>query len=392
MKTVKYLLAVFTGLFLFVACEKEFSLESGFAGKVAVGTLLDTANNCKDIIVNGAYFTDSTVLDSNYVIVQVNIDSGGSYNIFTDTQNGFSFQDSGIVAAGLHNIKLKARGRPVAAKQTLFQVAFGTSFCSFTVTVVNNNPATYTLVSGSGTCSNATPAGTYTTGTALNASNTVSLAVNVTAIGSYSVKTGAVNGMSFSGTGSFTSVGLQTITLQGSGTPTVAGANAFPVTAGSSNCTFTITVNPGGTVVTDPNDSDTAWSFTQGAKSFNGPFLDVFDTTVNNTYGLVFIGYTPTTADSLLYFGTFFTGTTIQPGIYSTKATAVFDFTDYRDTANPKTIYTADFTTSAADTRLTISSYDATTKIVRGTITGTAMNAANAPVPITNGRFTAKVR
>jgi hypothetical protein len=391
MKTVKYLLAVLTGLFLFVACEKEFSLESGFAGKVAVGSLLDTNNNCKDIVVRGEYYTDSTVADSNYVIVQVNVDSGGSYNIFSDTQNGFSFQDSGVVAPGLHSIKLKARGRPLSARQSIFQVAFGTSFCSFNVTVVNNNPATYTLVSGSGSCSGAIPGGNFTTGTALTAANTVTLGVNVTAVGNYSVKTGTVNGISFNGSGSFTTLGLQTITLRGSGTPTVAGANVFPVSAGGSTCSFSIPVTAGGTVITDPNLSDSAWSFVQGTRSFQGPFLDVFDTTINNAYVLVFVGYTPSTADTLLYFGSFIPGTSIQTGTYSSKDAAFFEF-DYRDTTNPATIYTADPTTVDAETKLTIASYDPTTKIVTGTFTGTAMNAANAPVPITNGRFRAKVR
>src|SRR3954447_17859382 len=128
MKVLKYLLVVLAGLFLFIACEKEFSLESGFAGRTATGSLLDSLGNCRDIVANGAYFADSTLSDSNYVLVQVTIDSGGSYNIFTDTQDGFSFRDSGVIAAGTHTIKLKASGKPAAAKQTTFEAVFDTSF------------------------------------------------------------------------------------------------------------------------------------------------------------------------------------------------------------------------------------------------------------------------
>ena len=392
MKTLKYFLAVFVGIALFVACEKEFSLESGYAGMVAKGSLLDTSGNCKGIAVNGSYFTDSTLSDSNYIVVQVNIDSGGSYRIFTDTQNGFSFQDSGFIAAGVHNIKLKASGKPLSSRQTLFQVAFDTSFCSFTVSVTDNRPATYTLVSASGACTGATPNGSYASGTALNAGNTVSLAVNVTAIGNYSIRTSAVNGISFSGSGSFSTLGPQIITLQGSGTPTNTGSFTFPVTAGSSNCSFPITVTTGNPANIDPNFSDSAWSFVQGANSFRGPFFDVFDTTITNTYGLIFIGFTPTTADTLLYFGAFFPGSTIQPGTYSTNSFAAFEYTDRRDTANVKTIYSANFQTAGATTQITISSYDPATKIITGTFSGTAMNASNAPVPITNGKFRARVR
>jgi len=384
---------ILAGLFLFAACEKEFSLESGFAGKTASGSLLDSLGNCREFVVNGAYFADSTLSDSNYVLVQVTIDSGGSYNIFSDTQNGFSFRDSGVIAAGTHTIKLKASGKPVTAKQTTFQAVFDTSFCSFTVNVLSNQPASFTLTSSGTSCSTATPSGNYTAGTALTANNTVSLGVNVTAAGSYVINTTAVNGFSFSGSGSFTTLGPQFVTLKGRGTPVNPGTFPFPVTAGSTSCSFNITVNPAGPGGnTDPNLSDTAWSFTQGTRTFHGPILDAFDTTASGVYSVALIGYTAATGDSILYFGSAFTGTTIQTGTTSTKFFAAFDFTDYRDTAHPATIYTADPTTQAADTKITISSYDPATGLISGTISGTAMNAANTPVPITNGRFRARVR
>jgi hypothetical protein len=93
-----------------------------------------------------------------------------------------------------------------------------------------------------------------------------------------------------------------------------------------------------------------------------------------------------------VYFGTFFTGTTIQPGTSSTRTFAAFEFTDYRDTAHPARIYAANLNTPDANTQLTIASYDPATKIITGTFSGTAMNAANNTVPISNGRFRARVR
>ena len=71
-------------------------------------------------------------------------------------------------------------------------------------------------------------------GTALGASNTVVLNVNITTAGSYNITTTAVNGMTFTWSGTL-ALGNQTITLTGSGTPTTAGANVIAVTAGSSN-------------------------------------------------------------------------------------------------------------------------------------------------------------
>lgn len=105
-----------------------------------------------------------------------------------------------------------------------------------------NPAATYTLVASGGACANISIQGSYAAGIPLTTSNTVSLQVNVSATGSYSLSLGTVNGYSFSGSGNFTSTGLQTIVLQGSGTPVNAGANLFGIVAGNSGCSFTITV------------------------------------------------------------------------------------------------------------------------------------------------------
>ncbi|MCW3109370.1 MAG: hypothetical protein JWQ09_3876 [Segetibacter sp.] len=400
MKTLKYLSIVLAGLFLFVACQKEFSVDSGYAGSIATGSLLDTAGNCKNITVNGSYITDSTLTDNNYVTVQVNFATGGSYKIFSDTQNGFYFQDSGYIPAGLQNIKLKATGRPILAKQTIFQVAFDTTFCSFTVTVIGNTPAAYTLVGSPGSCSSADVQGTYTTSTALTASNKVNLQVNVTALGSYNVNTGAVGGMTFSGTGNFTTFGAQTITLQGSGTPTTAGTNTIPVTAGGSNCNFNVTVTAGPTVPTNvDNASDTAWQFTAGGKNYHGPFYDVYDTTESGASGIIFNGITSTSRDTAIDFGSFYPTGTLQLNTpYSSKSgLAAFYFTDYAtDTsgadiykANPKS---ASYPNPTEDIQFTYTYYDSASGIVTGTFAGTALNAAGATVQITNGKFRAKVR
>lgn len=395
MKAVKYLLIVLAGLGLFVACQKEMSTESGFAGQSAKGSLLDSTGNCKNIAINGVYIVDSTLGVDNYVTVQLNIASGGSYKILSDTQNGFSFLDSGVVAAGVQTVRLKATGRPIQAKQTTFSVAFDTTFCNFTITVVSKTPATYALVTSGSSCSTPNIQGTYTTGVALNSANKVSLPVNVTAPGSYAVTTSTVGGMIFSGTGTFTAVGAQTITLQGSGTPTTVGPNTIPVTAGSSNCSFAINVVAGSNN-SSINDADSAWQFNQGTAFFHGPFYDVFDTTINNTYGFVFLGFTPTSGDTVIQFGTFSTTAAITPGttFNSKDSYAAFYYTDFRrhDSTGDK-IYSADYSNrTTANTAITISSFNTTTRVVTGTFTGTATNAAGTAVPITNGKFTAKVR
>jgi hypothetical protein len=104
--------------------------------------------------------------------------------------------------------------------------------------------AVYTFADGTGSCTGAIVSGSYTAGTALTAANTVSLRVNVSTPGSYTLTSATVNGVAFSASGTFAGTGLQTIILTGSGIPLAAGDYNYQ--PGSSGCTFTITVNESG--------------------------------------------------------------------------------------------------------------------------------------------------
>lgn len=113
--------------------------------------------------------------------------------------------------------------------------------------------AHYTFDGGTGACTGALINGTYTAGTALTATNAVVVSVNVDSIGTYSITTSTVNGISFRATGTFTSTGIQTITFAGTGTPTTAGAFNFSI--GSNGCSFSVIVLPN--IVIPPGGSGT---------------------------------------------------------------------------------------------------------------------------------------
>ncbi|WP_298496968.1 fibrinogen-like YCDxxxxGGGW domain-containing protein [uncultured Algibacter sp.] len=93
-------------------------------------------------------------------------------------------------------------------------------------------------------CSSVTANGTYAIGNTLNGSNTITLDVLVNVIETYTISTNTVNGYSFSGTGAFSSIGLNTITLAGSGTPIAAQTDTFTITfdGKSDTCNTDITV------------------------------------------------------------------------------------------------------------------------------------------------------
>ncbi|GAB3996514.1 hypothetical protein GCM10028807_39290 [Spirosoma daeguense] len=104
------------------------------------------------------------------------------------------------------------------------------------------NPAIITSVD----CQQSTAAtGTYYPSVALSASNTKQIRITPSSAGPFSATTNVVNGYSFSASGVFTAAQIgvsQLITLQGIGTPQVAGTNTFNLTVGTQTCTFNVTV------------------------------------------------------------------------------------------------------------------------------------------------------
>lgn len=104
--------------------------------------------------------------------------------------------------------------------------------------------AVFSLIPTSGSCTNAVVNGTYTAGISLIAANTISIKVMVTAIGSYSISSNTVNGISFSASGIFTATGEQTIHLLGTGIP--SGGGNFNFTIGNNGCSIAVTAVPGG--------------------------------------------------------------------------------------------------------------------------------------------------
>ncbi|HEX3165498.1 MAG TPA: hypothetical protein VHQ93_04510 [Chitinophagaceae bacterium] len=237
-------LLIFTSV-VFMACQKEVSYEQGNS-TASVGSLsVDASGNCLGAVVSGTYFKDTAIKASNYVDVNVQVDSAGTYTISSDTVNGYYFKATGsFAAAGAQSVRLIGGGKPLATGTNIFRVTYNGTICEFTVTVLSGGgpSAVFTV-----NCTSPVINGIYKAGTALTASNTVTLNVNVTTIGPWSVSTTpAVNGITFAGSGTFSATGAQTITLAGSGTPASAATSSFPVTVGTATCNFSITVVPAG--------------------------------------------------------------------------------------------------------------------------------------------------
>lgn len=240
------LLSFFITLLAFVSCQKEFSRETGAQ---SAGTLLkDASGNCLPQLVFGIYVAGKVLkADSNYVDIQVEVTTPGTYQISTDEVNGMRFSATGSFAAtGVSTVRLKGTGTPGVAATSVFVVTYNGSTCEFEVTVSpvgGATPAVFTLSGAPNNCTGFTLAGAYAAGTALNSpGNNVSVKVQVTNPGTYNIVTTPVNGISFAGSGTLANSGENTIVLTATGTPTSTGDFSIPVTVGSSTCSFPLTV------------------------------------------------------------------------------------------------------------------------------------------------------
>ena len=214
-----------------------------------------------------------------------------------------------FTSTGAQTVILVGSGTPVSSGNQTFTVTFGASTCTFVVNfIAGAAPATGTLGGAPGSCTSATSAGTYTQGIALTSSNTLTVQVNVTAIGAYTISTNTVNGVSFTKTGTFTTTGIQTVILTGTGTPTNSGSQTFAVTFGASTCNFSITFAPG-TPVTDyfPTTVNSYWAYgLQGGTPADSFMIKVIPATKaisGNTYTVFTLDDIPPSGspDSLFY-------------------------------------------------------------------------------------------
>lgn len=130
----RILATVLAFLIFFTSCQKEVSQETGSPSS---GSLQNTAGDCMPKNVGGNFVVNKVLNDSNFIEVTVDVTVAGSYTIFTDTVNGYSFRGQGSFAnAGPATVKLQGNGKPLVAGTDNFLVVYDSSFCSIAVTVV----------------------------------------------------------------------------------------------------------------------------------------------------------------------------------------------------------------------------------------------------------------
>lgn len=277
------------------------------------------AVNCSDIEINGVYVEGTPTTSANYLSINLNVTKVGAFSITITTGNGYSFYQSGVaLSIGKMTVNIPCQGTPVNAQtdKLSFNGIGLIPGCEPQIEV-SSAIANYSL-----NCSSIVVNGRYLKGTPLTASNTIALNVTVTTAGSYNINTPLTNGIRFSASGDLT-IGTHTITLIGSGTPTVN--SDFPITInantpqGNNTCNTTIPLTlPAMTYAVIGSGSTYSWNstarslaLTNGGISF-GPdgivkivsFTELWSTsTVNTAAKYLNDGYSNgTMPDVVLYF------------------------------------------------------------------------------------------
>src|SRR5260370_433971 len=113
MKIFKSGLLVIATFVAFLSCQKEIVFDNN---GVSAGVLKkDAGGSCAPATVTGVFKVDSTLTSALYVDVQVNATTPGTFDIRTDTVNGYSFSKMGSVVFGINTIRLYPSGKPIAA-------------------------------------------------------------------------------------------------------------------------------------------------------------------------------------------------------------------------------------------------------------------------------------
>lgn len=349
--------------------------------------------DCSNTKAMGTYIQNKDLNASNYLSIRVNVTKIGNYTIVGTTSNGYNFYGTGVfMNTGIQTILIPGQGTPGLVQQDMIQL-------SANGTTVTCTPAvTVNVLSASGTysvsCGSATVNGVYTKGIALTAANTITLPVVVTSVGSYSITTNTVDGISFSGSGTFLSTGNQNITLYGTGTPTSTADKVITITSnsadGASTCNVTVIITIPAKKVLHIG-AETAY----GYSAFTGPSRSLMDSPTNfgtTTSSIVKSGgYTHTSLGSSPSSATLLAALNNKPDIviigypYTPNATDAGYIADYLNKKGVVIAFEDDTPSSQNIMRAFFS--DPTISTNYGAGGGSVYALVNTNDPILNGPF-----
>ena len=243
-----------------------------------------------------------------------------------------------------------------------------------------------TLKDAQGICLPSVIHGTFFKNTRLdNDTAYIELQVNVAVTGSYFITTDLQNGFQFADSGTFNTTGLQTVHLESTGNPVDTGYTDFTVCYDTSCCPFSVYVSEA-----PANElPDNAWQYTDvsNGKTYTGSFnaTNYLATPVSILVSLRKQIITP--ADTSFEISFVFPPTGIKTGSFTTDDGNAWSYTHSGVCVN--CAWEVAYQLYGAITNIVVTDYDALTKTIKGTFSGTTINGENKVVPIKDGKFKA---
>ncbi len=193
----------------------------------------------------GNYFDGQEMTAANTKTVAITVNSAGYYTATTGYVNGVSFSADRLhlTTGAVQQIVLSATGTPANPGTFGYTLNLGGQTCNFNITYVSTTSGGTAEVS-SYNCSGA-DVGILLSGFVTNGV-THTITANVTAVGTYSIRTNTVNGVYYAATGTFSSAGSQQVVLTAIGTPLITGNNSYTLN-GTPSCSFSVSTRDGST-------------------------------------------------------------------------------------------------------------------------------------------------
>ena len=269
MKLLRIIFSVLFASVLLNACQKDYSVENGLKA-ITTGTWQFTNGSTKySGNMDTVYQTTAGSTNELFLIgTTTNGSQSFEMHLFADSfkvgtykasafQSSFTYSSTGktiyqasqligefvvnITSINNNNITGTFSGSALDSTNNLVQLTAGSFKSTFANGIINPS-SSGVLGDSSGNCKPVIISGTYALGIPTSPSNTVQVQVTVVVPGVYTISTNTVNGISFSGTGTFSSVGPQNVLLFASGTPTKSGSTIFTLQYGNSQCAFTLNI------------------------------------------------------------------------------------------------------------------------------------------------------
>ena len=191
----------------------------------------------------GNYFIGQEMTAANTKNVTITVNTAGYYSATTGFVNGvmFSADRLHLTTGASQQIVLSSSGTPASTGTFGYTLNLGGQTCNFNIAYVSSTSGGTAVVS-SYDCNGADVgillSGLVATGV------TRTITANVTSVGTYSIRTNTVNGVYYTGSGTFSGTGNQPVVLTAVGTPLLVGTNNYTLN-GTPSCSFSVSTRDG---------------------------------------------------------------------------------------------------------------------------------------------------